>query len=96
MQTFTLTVLAIYQRNPAVSAARINHILGVPPQMIRHERTFLGQNGYLEKDKELNWHITPLGIEALKLFDMEKARENAKFLKEASEIVCSALGVHHD
>ncbi|MBQ3008422.1 MAG: phosphotransferase [Oscillospiraceae bacterium] len=96
MQTFTLTVLAIYQRNPAVSAARINHILGVPPQMIRHERTFLGQNGYLEKDKELNWHITPLGIEALNLFDMEKARENAKFLKEASEIVCSALGVHHD
>jgi len=93
MQVFTLTVLAIYNRNPAAATARITHILGVPPQMVRQERAFLGRNGYLEKDKELNWHITPLGIEALKHFDEERARENARFLKEAGETVCKALGV---
>ena len=91
MQTFTLTVLAIYYRNPAASAARINHLLGVPPQMIRHERAFLGQIGYLEKDQNLNWHITETGMEALQAFDREKARENALFLKEAAETVSRAL-----
>lgn len=92
MQTFTLTVLAIYSRYPHAAAARINHILGVPPQMIRHERKFLGDNGYLQKDENLNWHITAAGEEALKNFDREKAEENARFLKEASEIAAGALG----
>ena len=91
MQTFTLTVLAIYSRNPSASAARINHLLGVPPRMIRHERAFLGQNGYLEKDRQLNWHITEAGQQALQAFDSEKARENARFLKEAAETVSRAL-----
>ncbi len=91
MQTFTLTVLAVYDRNPAASAARINHIMGVPPQMIRHERNFLGANGYLEKDEHNNWHITQLGKDALKAFDREKARENAEFLRRASLTACTAL-----
>ncbi len=91
MQTFTLTLLAIYHRNPSASAARINHILGLPPAMIRHERNFLGTNGYLAKDMNLNWHVTALGRQALKEFDREKARENAEFLRRASFVACTAL-----
>ncbi len=91
MQTFTLTVLAIYKRNPAAAAKRINHILGLPPRMIRHEREFLGKNGYLEKDRQLNWHITPLGDEALLAFDREKAEKNARFLKSAALVAATAL-----
>lgn len=96
MQTFTLTVLAIYSRYPHAAAAKINHILGVPPRMIRHERKFLGDGGYLKKDENLHWHITPAGEEALKNFDREKAGENARFLKEASEIAAGALGADKD
>ncbi len=96
MQTFTLTVLAIYNRYPHAAAGKINHILGVPPRMIRHERKFLGDNGYLEKDENLHWHITDAGRMALQNFDREKARENAKFLKEASEIAARALGADKD
>ena len=96
MQTFTLTVLAIYSRYPDASAGRINHLLGVPPRMIRHERKFLGDNGYLKKDENLHWHITESGRMALQNFDREKARENAKFLKEASEIAAGALGAEPD
>ncbi len=93
MQTFTLTVLAIYNRNPAAAAKRINHILGLPPRMIRHEREFLGKNGYLEKDRQLNWHITPLGKQALQDFDREKAEKNARFLKSAALAAATALNV---
>jgi len=96
MQTFTLTVLAIYSRYPHARADKIDHILGVPRRMIRHERKFLGDNGYLEKDDNLHWHITDAGRMALKNFDREKARENAKFLKEASEIAAGALGADKD
>ena len=93
MQTFTLTVLAIYSQYPHAAAARINSILGVPPRMIRHERNFLGQLGYLEKDHNLHWHITDTGRIALQQFDREKAAENARFLKEASRTAAAALGV---
>ncbi len=93
MQTFTLTVLAIYSRNPSASRSRINHIVGVPPAMIRHERQFLGEIGYLEKDENLHWHITDKGLKALQEFDREKAKENAAFLKDATLTAATALNV---
>ncbi|MBQ3588634.1 MAG: phosphotransferase [Oscillospiraceae bacterium] len=96
MQTFTLTVLAIYYRNPSAAARRINRLLGVPPRMIRHEREFLRDNGYLDKDRQLNWHVTEAGMQALQAFDREKAKENAAFLKEASETICRALQVEEN
>lgn len=96
MQTFTLTVLAIYARYPSAPASEINHKLGVPHRIIRQARNFLGQNGYLEKDKNLNWHITELGQKALEQFDREKAREDAKFISESADIICQALDATAD
>ncbi len=93
MQTFTLTVLAIYSRNPSAAAGRINHILGVPPAMIRHERQFLAECGFLEKDESSNWHVTDAGAKVLADFDREKARRSALFFKEASFTAATALNV---
>ena len=71
MQTFTLTVLAIYSRNPSASAAEITHKMGVPGTMIRQARAYLGSAGYLYKDEDKNWHVTDFGFMALQEFDRE-------------------------
>lgn len=96
MRTFTLTVLAIYAQNPSVPASEINHRLGVPSQMVRQARNFLGKNGYLKKDKNLNWNITPMGKVALEQFDRRTARENARFIKQATDTICAALNTCED
>ncbi len=93
MQTFTLTVLAIYSRNPSASAAEITHKMGVPGTMIRQARAYLGSTGYLYKDKDKNWHITDFGFAALRNFDRTQAEENARFLNTAIETAATALNV---
>ena len=93
MQTFTLTVLAVYARNPAAATADISHRLGVPPHMIRRARQFLGSRGYLHKDKNLNWHLTDNGKAEMEKFDREKAADDARFIRKATDTICTALGV---
>ncbi len=96
MQTFTLTVLAIYSRNPSASAAEITHKMGVPGTMIRQARAYLGSTGYLYKDKDKNWHVTDFGFAALRDFDRTQAEENARFLNTAIETAATALNVKKD
>lgn len=96
MQTFTLTVLAIYSRNPSASAAEITHKIGVPGTMIRQARAYLGSTGYLYKDREKNWHITDFGFMALQNFDRAVAEENARFLNDAIHTAATALNVDRD
>ena len=96
MQTFTLTVLAIYSRNPSASAAEITHKMGVPGTMIRQARAYLGSAGYLYKDKDKNWHATDFGFMALQEFDRAKAEENARFLNIAIETAAKALNVKNE
>lgn len=93
MQTFTLTVLAIYSRNPSASAAEITHKMGVPGTMIRQARAYLGSTGYLYKDKDKNWHVTDFGFDALHNFDRAHAEENARFLNRAIDTAATALNV---
>lgn len=96
MQTFTLTVLAIYSRNPSASAAEITHKMGVPGTMIRQARAYLGSAGYLYKDEDKNWHATDFGFMALQEFDRAKAEENARFLNVAIETAAKALNVKNE
>lgn len=96
MQTFTLTVLAIYSRNPSASAAEITHKMGVPGTMIRQARAYLGSAGYLYKDEDKNWHATDFGFMALQEFDRAKAEENARFLNIAIETAAKALNVKNE
>ncbi len=96
MQTFTLTILAFYSRNPAVATSEISHRIGVPGHMVRQARAWLGSAGYLHKDKDKNWHITDFGYMALAEFDREKAVENTQFLNSAIDIAASALQVTRD
>lgn len=93
MQTFTLTVLAIYSRNPSASAAEITHKMGVPGTMIRQARAYLGSTGYLYKDSDKNWHVTDFGFDALHNFDRMQAEENARFLNKAIDTAAVALDV---
>ncbi|MBQ7902473.1 MAG: phosphotransferase [Oscillospiraceae bacterium] len=93
MQTFTLTILAFYSRNPAVATSEISHRIGVPGHMVRQARAWLGSAGYLHKDRDKNWHITDYGYSALARFDREKAEENARFLNDAIDTAASALKV---
>ncbi|MBE6866189.1 MAG: hypothetical protein E7492_04440 [Ruminococcaceae bacterium] len=96
MQTFTLTVLAIYSRNPSASAGEITHKMGVPGTMIRQARAYLGSTGYLYKDNEKNWHVTDFGFMALQNFDRAVAEENARFLNDAINTAATALNVDRD
>lgn len=95
MQTFTLTILAFYSRNPAVATSEISHRVGVPGHMVRQARAWLGSAGYLHKDKDKNWHVTDTGHMALEEFDREKAKENARFLNRAIDTAATALNVDH-
>ena len=96
MQTFTKTILAVYSNNPAAETSRITRRIGVPPTMVRQARAWLGSTGYLEKDENLNWHATDIGLKALRDFDRERAREENNFLVEAVDTASTALGVDRD
>lgn len=96
MQTFTKMILAIYSHEPAAATSQITQRIGVPPIMIRQARAWLGSTGYLEKDENLNWHATDIGLKALRDFDRDQAIEEARFLSEAVGIASKALGVDRD
>lgn len=92
MHIFTQTLLAVYKEFPQASTAKICHHLGVPPQMVRESREYLHRRGYLVKDENLNYHITPKGEEELARIDRQLARREIEFIAGATETACKALG----
>ena len=92
MHIFTQTLLAVYKEFPRASTAKICHHLGVPPQMVRESREYLHRRGYLVKDENLSYHITPKGEEELARIDRQLARREIEFIAGATETACKALG----
>lgn len=91
MQTFILTVLAIYFQFPKAKASDIAHKLGVPWEMIKKARQTLVERNMLLRDNNGQWYVTFLGKTALSQFDLSKAKDNAHVIQEAILVICQAL-----
>lgn len=96
MQTFLLTVLAIYYKYPKATCSQIAHNFGVPTTMVRQARNEIAARNFIVRENNTSWYVTFLGKTALSLFDVEKAKENTEVIKHATEIICKVLNTSPD
>ncbi len=91
MNPIFLAILEVVSKDDSIKPKEIAKKLGLAKRAVTRGIKILKESGYLLQDKQKYYYVTFLGKTELSKFDMEKAMEAIKNIKNAIKTICEHL-----